>query len=276
MVRWNFRAAVLGAVVAAAGVTAGARGEDGITLWNANTSAEVVYRPLGSEAKVGDFVYVDARKLHPTQFCLGYREVNYKAGLVSAMKADKGSHDVKGSVYAYLAKKDVPIILGPDGTAYLTDGHHTLAALIASTQADKTAFGHVVANFSRNTEAEFRAFMENPANNDMYLFGPEGNGLTRMPMGKGFEELPKVVYSDGRDAGARMANDVYRSLGWGMKESGYSSKDKEGKGRRMSCSRILLSSGGRICSGGKLSGTMGMTIRFMRRWRMRMPWRIRR
>ncbi len=219
---------VIFAAAAAAGLAGGAaRGAGPIEVWNENTGAETAYLPLSNDAKVGDFVYVDARKLHPTQFCLGMREVNYKAGLVSAMNADKSSHDDKASVYAFLAKKDIPIMIGPDGTAYLTDGHHTLAALLASKQADKTAFGHVVGNFFGKPKGDFQAFMEDPKNNDVYLFGAEGNGLSRTPEAMGFKDLPALIYA-GDSAGA-MKGDVYRSLGWGMKETGYSTKTKGGR-----------------------------------------------
>ncbi len=104
---------------------------------------------------------------------------------------------------------------------YLTDGHHTLAALIGSTQKDKTALGHVVANFYGKPQADFVAFMTDPKNNDAYLYGPTGNGLLNRPGAMGFEMLPTKVFSE--SSAGRMENDDYRSLGWAMKDSGYSS-----------------------------------------------------
>src|SRR5215471_20613934 len=76
-----------------------------ITVWNANFAKEIAYQPLQPAANPGDWVYIDSHKLHPTQFCLGYREVIYKARVFSDLKADRSSHDAKSSLYAYLAKK---------------------------------------------------------------------------------------------------------------------------------------------------------------------------
>ena len=213
------------------GVAAGAvhgAGEP-IALWNANASGIVSYKMYEAKAKVGDFVYVDAHQVHPTQICLGYREMLFKAGDLSTYNTDKASRDPKAGIYPYLAKKDVPIIISPDGAPYITDGHHTLAALLASTQADKTAFGHVVATFYGKSEADFVAFMADPKNNDCYLFGPEGNGLLNTPGPLAFNKLPPTVYSE--NPAGRMANDFYRSLGWGIKEAGYTSNEDGNKSR---------------------------------------------
>ncbi len=208
-----FACTVLGTIANAAGP---------VTVWNSNLSANVTYDPLTPASKPDDWVYVDARLLHPTQFCLGYREVAYRAKTISGFSSDQDSHARKSSVYPYLAKKDIPIVIAPDGTAYLTDGHHTLAALIASSQADKTAFGHIVANFHGKSQANFVAYMTDSKNNDCYLYGPSGNGLLNAPSAIPFENLPNTIYSS--DAATRMANDPYRSLGWAMKENAYLSK----------------------------------------------------
>jgi hypothetical protein len=197
-------------------------GADPISVFNPDTKSVVAYQPLSNASKSGDYVYVDARRVHPTQFCLGYREVAFKAEMFSKLAADKTSHDPKASTYPYLAKKDVPIIIGPDGTPYLTDGHHTLAALLRSTQPDKTAFGHIVANFYGRPDADFRAYMLDPKNNVAYLYGPNGNGLLNAPAALAFDKLPVTVLSE--DPSQRMANDFYRSLGWAMKDVSYNSK----------------------------------------------------
>lgn len=211
---------LMAAAWVAAGAAVPARGADApVTIWNSNEKAAVTYQALTPGAKAGDWVYVDAATVHPTQFCLGYREMAYRGKTFSEMGADMASKDATASIYPYLAKKDVPMVVAPDGTAYITDGHHTLAGLLASTQKDKLAFGHVVANFYGQSAAKFAAFMTDPANNDTYLFGPTGNGLTGVPAAAEFAKLPRFL--TGVNAAERMADDPYRSLTWAMKGSGY-------------------------------------------------------
>ncbi|MDR1279744.1 MAG: chromosome partitioning protein ParB [Opitutaceae bacterium] len=105
------------------------------------------YVPFHPDLPAGAAVAIDARCLHPTQFGLGFREVAFKQTVIDAFSAR--------DLVAYLKKKDVPIVIGPGGVPYMTDGHHTLRALIDSRQPDKTARGHILANWSDLSPVEF-------------------------------------------------------------------------------------------------------------------------
>ncbi len=100
MMRRNELGVVVAAVVLA-GLGGAALGEGPLAVWNANVEKVVEYQPLAVTAKVDDWVYFDSRKLHPTQFCLGYREVEYKAKLLSGYSAEvesRGAEEIGLSV----------------------------------------------------------------------------------------------------------------------------------------------------------------------------------
>lgn len=158
--------------------------------------------PFRSDLPAGAAYAIDARQLHPTQFSHGWREVVNKAAKISALSP--------GELKAYLIDKDVPVVIGPAGVAYLTDGHHTLRALIESTQADKTAYGHILANWSDLAPDAFWARMQ--ANHYVYLKDAAGN---RQPA----TALPASLLD--------MQRDPWRGLAWGvMKAGGF--KEKKG------------------------------------------------
>lgn len=157
-------------------------------------SAQETYAPFRPDLPAGAAYALDARKLHPTQFAHGWREVVHKAAKINAMSP--------AEVTAYLQKKDVPVVIGPGGVPYMTDGHHTLRALIESNAPDKTAYGHILANWSDLDTAAFWARME--ANNYTYLKDATGRS---MPSGA----LPWSLMV--------MQRDPWRGLAWGVMEA---------------------------------------------------------
>lgn len=160
----------------------------------AQTGGHVPFRP---DLPAGAAYSLDARQLHPTQFSHGWREVVHKAAKINAMTA--------AEVKTYLIDKDVPVVIGPGGVPYMTDGHHTLRSLIESTAADKTAYGHILANWSDLSAEEFWARME--ANNYTYL--QDAQGKLQPPA-----TLPASLLV--------MQRDPYRGLAWGvMKANGF-------------------------------------------------------
>ncbi len=159
---------------------------------HAAESAPPSFRP---DLPAGAAWSLDARRLHPTQFALGWREVAAKRDRIAAMTPDERG--------AYLRKKDVPIVIGPGGRAYLTDGYHTLRALIEAPVADKTAFGHVLANWSTLAPAEFWARMESSG----YAHLRDAAGAPRPAT-----ELPASLTA--------MQLDPYRGLAWAVMEAG--------------------------------------------------------
>jgi 3-phytase len=157
-------------------------------------SAQETYTPFRPDLPAGAAYTLDARKLHPTQFSHGWREVVYKAAKISGM--------APAELTAYLKKKDVPVVIGPGGVPYMTDGHHTLRALIESKAPDKTAYGHILANWSDLDTATFWVRME--ANNYTYLKDATGRS---MPSGA----LPWSLMV--------MQRDPWRGLAWGVLEA---------------------------------------------------------
>ena len=115
------------------------------------------YVPYDPTNAVGTAVYLNADNnaantpVRAAQRSLGFRDVDYKAALTSRLAwspltADKITTDASGTTYDYSAqsnvttdlvgywtRKNVPIIIGPDGKAYLQDGHHTVAGYLAAT-----------------------------------------------------------------------------------------------------------------------------------------------
>ncbi|RXK54801.1 phytase [Oleiharenicola lentus] len=147
-----------------------------------------------ADLPAGTACTIDARQLHPTQFSHGWREVVHKQAKMDAMSPTE--------LKAYLIKKDVPVVIGPGGVPYLTDGHHTLRSLIESKHADKTAYGHILANWSDLAPAEFWARMQ--ANNYAYL--KDGQGRPQPA-----SALPASLLA--------MQRDPWRGLAWGVMET---------------------------------------------------------
>lgn len=153
------------------------------------------YVPFRADLAAGTAYALDARQIHPTQFYLGWREVAAKRDLLNRMSP--------AEVTNYLKKKDVPIVIGPQGVPYLTDGHHTLRALIESTTADKTAYGHILANWSDLGPAEFWRRMQE--RKYAFLLAPGGEA-------RDAETLPASLL--------HMELDPYRGLAWAVMAAG--------------------------------------------------------
>jgi hypothetical protein len=161
-------------------------------LFRPSVAVAMGYAPFRGDMLAGSAYVIDAHQLHPTQFCLGFREVAYKAKLMSRMPT--------GGLIAFLKHKDVPVVIGPGGVPFLTDGHHTIRALLESSQPDKTVYGHILANWSALSPDVFWTRMQ--ADHYAYLRGPDGRG----PLDPG--KLP--------DSLLQMQSDPYRSLAWGV------------------------------------------------------------
>ena len=207
------------------------------------------YQPLVSGLAVGTPVYVDAEGplLNATQRSLGYREVAYKKlfftalGLTGAtVGADLdgntvynyGTRSTSTDLAGYWTNKNLPIILGPDGKGYITDGHHTTAGYLESTGAQiaggsyHLVLGTVVSNPSSQSTVNSQFWQDLQASNNAYLYGPTGNQLIQPGEAQGstgYEGLQPVVAGTLGGAAmpttpgkASMVNDLYRSLTWGM------------------------------------------------------------
>lgn len=157
--------------------------------------AAPAYAPFRADMQAGAACTIDARALHPTQAALGWREVLFKRAKLDAKDA--------AALAAYLQDKDVPIVVGPGGVPFMSDGHHTIRALLESKHADKTVYGHVFANWSTLAPAEFWARMQ--ASNYTYLKDAAGRALAP-------EHLPASLEA--------MQPDPWRGLAWALMEAG--------------------------------------------------------
>jgi autotransporter-associated beta strand protein len=206
----------------------------------------------GSALTSGTAVWLNADNLasntdlRATQRSLGFREVDYKAAFSAALNFTQVAATTVGAntVYDYSAQsnkatdlvgfwqsKDLPIIIGPDGKAYITDGHHTTAGYLAAVTPltremvagqGHVVLGHVVANYynpaapAAPTDAWWAA---RQSENNALLYVPGGNQLTK-PTDPGYAGLqpvmPSVLPMPTVPGKTSMTNDDMRSVTWGM------------------------------------------------------------
>ncbi|MGI4812524.1 MAG: ParB/Srx family N-terminal domain-containing protein [Janthinobacterium lividum] len=125
--------------------------------WTAGSDAEITtdgVQQLLTNARAGDVLKVRLRDLHPTQGALGYDEVYYRldrferdprlrfdsyceddgrGGILPMPLAPTAKLSEPQSFRCRLAgtlerDKLRPVVVGPGGNLYLTDGHHTMSA----------------------------------------------------------------------------------------------------------------------------------------------------
>ena len=97
---------------------------------------------------------VPVDSLAPTQLNEGFTEVNKKAAGFDL--------ETPTQLQADLLTDVEPVVIGPGGKLYLTDGHHTFTALEDSIYgaSNPNVFVNVVANYSNLTTAQFFAMMQ--------------------------------------------------------------------------------------------------------------------
>lgn len=159
-------------------------------------SPTTAYRPFQPTMAAGAAYRLNAANLHPTQFSLGWREVLAKRKLLEETSPPE--------LLAYLHDKDVPIVIGPGGIPYMTDGHHTLRGLLVSRIADKTAYGHVLANWSH---LDAKTFWQRMVENNYTHLKTAQSQLPQDPAA-----LPADLTA--------MQLDPYRGLAWGVMVAG--------------------------------------------------------
>ncbi|MEO7318445.1 MAG: ParB-like protein [Chthoniobacteraceae bacterium] len=184
--------------------------------------------------------------IRATQRSLGFREVDYKAIFSQqlALTQVTPTTDAGITTYDYSAQnnkatdlvgfwrsKDLPILIGPDGKAYITDGHHTTAGYLAAVTAPRevipglghVVLGHIVANYYDPNNVPVTPddawWTAGQSGNDAFLYGPNGNQLTRSgdPGYSGLQPiLPSTLAMPTVPGKTSMTNDDYRALTWGM------------------------------------------------------------
>lgn len=134
-------------------------------------------------------------QLHPTQFAVGYREVEERGRNI----AQKSPHKLK----AYIEEHLPLVVVGPGGAPYLVDGHHLCLALCKFHVADRVE-ARIEANWRDLSPTEFWKKMKE--HDWVYLYDCQGRG----PLDP--EELPKQV--------TELADDPYRALAWEVRKRG--------------------------------------------------------
>ena len=218
---------------------------------NSNT-----YVPFALTLQKGDRVYVDANPaanspVRATQRALGYREAQYKAAAYGTLAFRPVAPVTNGPVITYdynaqsdrtntvgfWALKDIPFVIGPDGMAYATDGHHTTAGYLLPASPvrpivpclDRIILGHIAANYydpllgpQTVTDAWWQA---RAAENNAFLFGANGNQLllpgepdhrTLQPILPGELIMPTTPSTLTTNGAVAMSHNVYRGLMWGL------------------------------------------------------------
>lgn len=234
------------------------------------TVATNYYAPFSTRLTPGAWVYVDAdpaanSPVRATQRALGYREVDYKAALYPTLDFRPATPATNGPVITYddsgqagstntvgyWAAKDAPIIVGPDGQAYISDAHHTSASYLAPASPvrefipglRRVILGHIVANYydpaggpQPVTDAWWLA---RAAENNAFLYGVNGNQLALpdepdypnlQPILPSLLPMPTTPSTLTLNGVTAMLPSPYRSLAWGLADGVvFSATDDAGK-----------------------------------------------
>ena len=166
------------------------------------TLAGIVRSAVGAEAVPFDPALpaksrcvVAIERLRPTQFAVGFREVDDRARNIVRKSPEKFK--------AYIEEHLPLIVIGPGGEPYLVDGHHLALALWKYKMAASVE-ARVEANWRDLAPAEFWKAMRQRG--WVYLCDNRGRG----PLDP--EKLPKNV--------TQLTDDPYRALAWAARKRG--------------------------------------------------------
>lgn len=185
------------------------RGISAWVLFVALVTAQVGWavKPCTIETERDKTCTTTVKKLRPTQFAVGMREVREKKAKIEEMDARE--------LDKYLEKHPIPIVIAPDGGFYLTDHHHLARALADAdtkeTNEDKEVYAEVERNWSDKDTARFWEKMEE--HHFVYLYDEKGDGP------KSHTALPRTVKG--------LKDDPYRSLAAEVREEGGFEKSDE-------------------------------------------------
>ncbi len=135
--------------------------------------------------------------LVPTQSNVGFAEVNAKVAAYNLLPSTSAlTADLLGTVE--------PVVIGPGGTLYQTDGHHSFVALLDSKfgASDPTVYVDVIGNYSADTPTQFASALA--AATQLYPFD---NGVQKTVVPTAANPLSPLPASLGG-----LTNDAYRGL----------------------------------------------------------------
>lgn len=134
-------------------------------------------------------------QLRPTQFAVGYREVDERGRRIARKDPQK--------LKAYIESRLPQVVIGPGDAPYLIDGHH-LALALSKFHVAESVEARIEANWRNLSPAEFWRKMKE--RNWVYLYDHQGRG----PLDP--EKLPQRV--------TELADDPYRALAWEVRKRG--------------------------------------------------------
>eukprot|EP00009_Paramoeba_aestuarina_P002954 CAMPEP_0201506664 /NCGR_PEP_ID=MMETSP0161_2-20130828/550_1 /ASSEMBLY_ACC=CAM_ASM_000251 /TAXON_ID=180227 /ORGANISM="Neoparamoeba aestuarina, Strain SoJaBio B1-5/56/2" /LENGTH=367 /DNA_ID=CAMNT_0047900827 /DNA_START=139 /DNA_END=1242 /DNA_ORIENTATION=+ len=160
-----------------------------------NTVQSSDYPPCGAELHMGDLCWYPILGLHPTQYSVGFEEIRCKDEELYAFTEDELDH--------YLAKKIVPVVLGPDNVPYMLDRHHT-SSVVLFTERSTVMLVQVKEDWSQYSSSVF--WQKMIENKWVYLFNPQQT----------FEQPPQYIppHVSG------LLDDPYRSLAYFARKCG--------------------------------------------------------
>jgi len=133
--------------------------------------------------------------LRPTQFAVGYREVEERAQNIVGKSPKKFKK--------YMEEHLPLLVVGPGGVPYLIDGHHLALALVRHRVTDHFE-ARIEANWRDLSPAEFWKNMRQ--HGWVYLYDNEGRGPLEP------DRLPRKV--------TELGDDPYRALAWAVRKRG--------------------------------------------------------
>ena len=95
----------------------------------------------------GETCFVRLAEVRPTQFCVGYRDVQRKKSTIESSRKEKKSPP------RVFFKNPGLIVKGPEDVFYLVDGHHRARALLESGELDFEC--KIIADYSQLSMADF-------------------------------------------------------------------------------------------------------------------------
>ncbi|HHQ4911540.1 ParB-like protein [Aeromonas veronii] len=154
--------------------------------------------PCQSDTAVGNWCEIGIDALHPTQGGVGQMQVDATQATLAGMSAKQLDKLMK--------KKEIPVVIAPDGSYWLVDRHHLTKALWQ--QGVKDARVKVIGRLQ--DKANFWSQMQN--NHWAWLKDEKGQPLTPEQLPTSIDKLPDYPY---------------RTLAGLLQNAGYFRKDKQ-------------------------------------------------
>ena len=154
--------------------------------------------PCQSDTAVGNWCEIGIDALHPTQVGVGQIQVDETQATLAGMSAKQLDKLMK--------KKEIPVVIAPDGSYWLVDRHHLTKALWQ--QGVKDARVKVIGRLQ--DKAHFWSQMQN--NHWAWLKDEKGQPLTPEQLPTSIDKLPDYPY---------------RTLAGLLQNAGYFRKDKQ-------------------------------------------------